>query len=133
MELMANSDNVLRGGLTRKHVDVPELLNVLRFEVTDPEILKPVQSAPGIRRYITPAEEFSLSEVTVDGNMRFENRNDASVEILICLSGEARADNGFAACELKLSRGMSMIVPASVKNYSLEGKAVFYRASVGNI
>lgn len=132
MELMANSDNVLRGGLTPKHVDVPELLNVLQFEETFPEILTPVQEAPGVRRYITPAEEFSLSEITVSGDLRFENRLEAGVEILFCLKGEAKAFDGSAEGKLALSKGMSMIVPAAVAGYALEGKAVFYRATMGD-
>ena len=41
MELMANSDNVLRGGLTKKHIDVPELMKILEFEASNPEILNP--------------------------------------------------------------------------------------------
>jgi len=131
MELMANSDNVLRGGLTPKHVAVPELLDVLRFEETVPEILNPVQEAPGIRRYITPAEEFALSEITVDGSFSFEDRQDAGVEILFCLRGGAAASDGSADGKLHLAKGMSMIVPAAVKTYTLEGSAVFYRASVG--
>jgi len=128
MELMANSDNVLRGGLTPKHVDVPELLNVLKFEETIPEVLKPVQEAPGIRRYITPAEEFVLSAITVNGSMRIDKSGDSGVEILLCLQGKATADDGVG--KLTLSKGMSMIVPASVKWYSLAGDAMFYRASV---
>jgi len=48
VELMAASDNVLRGGLTPKRVDVPELLRVLRFEVLDDPILKPTELSPGV-------------------------------------------------------------------------------------
>ena len=133
MELMANSDNVLRGGLTPKHIDVPELMKVLRFEETRPEILRPVQEAPGIRRYHTPAEEFALSEITVDGLLRFKNRENAGAEILFCLEGTSKASEDFVASELTLSKGMSIFVPASVKEYSLGGKAVFYMASMGGI
>lgn len=133
LEIMANSDNVLRGGLTPKHVDIPELLHVLRFKDTIPEVLKPVQGSQGIRRYITPAEEFDLSEITVDGNMRFGNRFDSGVEILFCLRGGARASDGSDGGELALSKGMSMIVPASVAEYTLEGNAIFYRASMGDV
>jgi mannose-6-phosphate isomerase len=131
MEIMANSDNVLRGGLTPKHVDVHELLNVLKFEETHPAILKPEQAAPGICRYATPAAEFELSEIKVDGCLRFENREGAGVEILICLQGKARAADGSPSGELMLTRGMSMIVPDAVTGYTLEGDAIFYRAAMG--
>ena len=45
LEVMANSDNVLRGGLTPKHVDVPELLRVLDFTPTTEETLRPATRA----------------------------------------------------------------------------------------
>ncbi|MEA3277320.1 MAG: mannose-6-phosphate isomerase, class I [Pseudomonadota bacterium] len=63
MELMANSNNVLRGGLTHKHVDLEELLRVLSFHGAPADILTP-ESAPGLPglvTYPTPAGEFALS------------------------------------------------------------------------
>lgn len=59
VELMANSDNVLRCGLTPKHVDVPELLKVTLFEPGDPGILRP--EGNGEEVYETPIDEFRLS------------------------------------------------------------------------
>ena len=63
IELMANSDNVLRGGLTPKHVDVPELLRVVRFGETSIQILDPEPVRPAESGYDCPAEEFSLSVI----------------------------------------------------------------------
>jgi mannose-6-phosphate isomerase len=60
---MANSDNVLRGGLTPKHVDVPELLKHIRFEATFPRIMAGDLSAGHITVYPTPAPDFELSRV----------------------------------------------------------------------
>src|SRR5690606_27044565 len=56
VELLANSDNVLRGGLTAKHIDVPELLSVLDFTPARPEILRPAGTVEQV--YRTPAREF---------------------------------------------------------------------------
>ncbi|MFT3900581.1 MAG: mannose-6-phosphate isomerase, class I [Gordonia sp. (in: high G+C Gram-positive bacteria)] len=68
IEVMANSDNVLRGGLTPKHIDVPELLRVLDFDPADPADLSPAVSTLGAERiYTTPAPEFRLSKVELDG------------------------------------------------------------------
>jgi mannose-6-phosphate isomerase len=86
VELMANSDNVLRGGLSSKHIDVPELIQVVDFSPHRPEIISPPPgimapgiSAPGIPlsgipddassffSYPGPFEEFSLS-VMQNGN-----------------------------------------------------------------
>ncbi|APA96132.1 Mannose-6-phosphate isomerase [Nocardia seriolae] len=61
VEIMANSDNVLRGGLTPKHVDVPELLRVLDFEPLDLPVFEPEQVSDNVFRYHTPAPEFALS------------------------------------------------------------------------
>ena len=66
LEIMANSDNVLRGGLTPKHVDVPELLAILVFEGRSPEVLEAAESGPGERVYRTPAREFELALLDVE-------------------------------------------------------------------
>lgn len=67
VELMGPSDNVLRGGLTPKHVDVPELLRVLDFRAGSVPMLVPEQVAAGVRAYMPPASDpatFELREVT---------------------------------------------------------------------
>ena len=60
IEVMANSDNVVRGGLTRKHIDVDELLAVVNFYAAAVSLVEPEQEAPGLLRYPTPAPEFVL-------------------------------------------------------------------------
>jgi mannose-6-phosphate isomerase len=69
VELMANSDNVLRGGLTPKHIDVEELTAILRFSPFKPEILRPSGGGnfPGLFRYPSPFREFSLTGITGRG------------------------------------------------------------------
>ena len=64
IEIMANSDNVLRGGLTPKHVDVPELMKVLDFTPGDVQVLHGDPGLPGEWVYPTPAMEFRLSRLT---------------------------------------------------------------------
>jgi mannose-6-phosphate isomerase len=65
VEIMANSDNVLRGGLTPKHVDVPELMKHIRFEATNPRILAGDRAAGHITVYGTPAPDFELSRISL--------------------------------------------------------------------
>ena len=61
MECMANSDNVLRGGLTPKHIDLTELFSVLNFDPFIPSVLKPARmSFPGCYKYKTSCDEFAL-------------------------------------------------------------------------
>ncbi|MEV6813442.1 mannose-6-phosphate isomerase, class I, partial [Micromonospora sp. NPDC051296] len=67
VEVMAASDNVLRGGLTAKHVDVAELLRVLRFEVLEKPVVSPRPVADGVVTWPVPVEDFALHRVTVDG------------------------------------------------------------------
>lgn len=68
VEAMANSDNVLRGGLTPKHIDVPELLRILDFRpVSRTELMPSVTPVGAERVYLTPAPEFRLSRIELDG------------------------------------------------------------------
>ena len=86
VEIMANSDNVLRGGLTPKHVDVPELLKHIRFEATHPHIL-PEDYGPGrIAIFKTPAPDFELSKISLMKGELLTIRAH-STEIFIVLEG----------------------------------------------
>lgn len=92
VEVMANSDNVLRGGLTPKHVDVPELLRVLDFSpVSIADIAPSMHTLNAELIYQTPATEFRLSRVELDGTGM---RRPSSIlfdvpgpQILLCTSG----------------------------------------------
>jgi mannose-6-phosphate isomerase len=87
VEIMANSDNVLRGGLTPKHIDVPELLKHIKFEVTHPHIL-PEDNGPGhISVYHTQAPDFELSKISLLQGEAITVRTH-SVEIFIVLEGK---------------------------------------------
>jgi mannose-6-phosphate isomerase len=92
IEVMANSDNVLRGGLTPKHVDVPELLRVLDFAPASEAALRPKTSEDGMETvYETPAPEFSVSVLSIDGDLLGHevdapSRHDGP-QILLCTEG----------------------------------------------
>jgi mannose-6-phosphate isomerase len=130
MELMANSDNVLRGGLTPKHVDIEELLNVLNFTERDITVLSPVPFEPCEGRYETGAAEFSLSVLTVTDKSRFASSEKRSVEILFCTEGLARISSGGSGGSLGILKGTALLVPASSPAYAIEGNAIIYKASV---
>jgi len=128
IELMANSDNVLRGGLTSKHMDVPELLEVVRFERGDVSVLDPPENARGEKIYGTPFQEFELSAVRLNGGRPYTGGQRRSVEIWIVVDGRARiAGEGFSR---PLDRGEVVLVPARLPSYLLEGQAELYRATV---
>lgn len=87
VEIMANSDNVLRGGLTPKHVDVAELLKHVRFEATHPKIIMEDYGPGRIAVYHTPAPDFELSKLSLLRGESLTIRAH-SVEIFIVLEGK---------------------------------------------
>ncbi|MGW4567360.1 mannose-6-phosphate isomerase, class I [Streptomyces sp. NPDC004561] len=123
VEIMANSDNVLRCGLTPKHVDVPELLRVVRFEAGDPGVLRPEASPDGEEVYETPIDEFRLSRyVLSEGGAAHDVTRDTP-QILLCTAGSVRAG------EHELSPGQSVFVPADEKA-EISGTGTIFRATV---
>ncbi len=130
IELMANSDNVLRGGLTPKHVDVEELLNVLNFEESNINILHTRRINSCEHRYESYAEEFALSVITVKTGMDYYSPDNRCVEILLCTDGDAAVADFAATKHVDIKKGMSILIPAAVKKYNIKGNAVFYKAAV---
>jgi mannose-6-phosphate isomerase len=130
IELMANSDNVLRGGLTSKHVDVSELLRVLKFADRDVTLLKPVKSVANELIYPSPAAEFVLSIITLSKGATYQSPKNRSVEILICTRGKATIFDLADLTEAQLPKGASAIVPASVERYRIKGQGTCYKAAV---
>ena len=130
IELMANSDNVLRGGLTPKHVDVPELLRVLEFEDQDVTLLKPQTTIAAELVYPSPAKEFELSVITLSKGTPYHSPVDRSVEILICTRGKATLTDDSSQTETQLQQGVSALIPAAVERYAISGEGVCYKAAV---
>ena len=125
VELMASSDNVLRGGLTKKHVDVPELLKVLDFSPIPPEPLRAMRvGAEEI--YETGAEDFRLSRVAGVFDLELPV---SSPQVVLCTGGTALlARDGVT---LKLNRGDSAFIPAG-DALRVTGEAELFRATAGD-
>ena len=136
VELMANSDNVLRGGLTGKFIDSEELMHVVEFKGTKKEKTLPVRNAvgdskrsdghdydpdhDGLETYLTPAKEFQLSRVPATSSVTMENRE--SMEILICTLGRGSLnyyDNNNRSQTELFETGTSLVVPACINEYSI--------------
>jgi mannose-6-phosphate isomerase len=130
IELMANSDNVLRGGLTPKHVDVSELLRILKFKDQDVTLLKPVKSIAYEQIYPSPATEFVLSAITLKRGETYLSPKNRSVEILLCTRGKVTVSDLSDQTETQLPQGASALVPASVERYSIKGQGTCYKAGV---
>ncbi|MGM0451627.1 MAG: mannose-6-phosphate isomerase, class I [Thermodesulfobacteriota bacterium] len=130
IELMANSDNVLRGGLTRKHIDVGELLRVLQFAPSTPEILEPEPAGPGQWRYRLTVDEFALSVICLAGAKPYAGPAQHSAEILLCVNGTARIFGPETTPPVEMEKGTAALIPAAAGKYRIEGIARLYKASV---
>ena len=130
IELMANSDNVLRGGLTPKHIDVQELLSVLNFTDGDLNILGPEILTSGEALYNTEAEEFVLSVLKIRKASPFNSPRNRSVEMMMCTEGEVTVTDLSDGETTLLTKGASILVPAALEQYLVEGEGILYKAAV---
>jgi mannose-6-phosphate isomerase class I len=80
--------------------------------------------------YPAEADEFTLSRITVHQGAHFESPRNRSVEIMICMEGDARIMGLNTDDSLPFSKGVSFIVPAAVDRYRIEGNATLYKAAV---
>lgn len=138
VEIMASSDNVLRGGLTTKHVDVPELLRVLDFTPVALADLSPtVRNLNAERIYLTPAADFRLSRVELDGTGLVHASSISfdmpGPQILLTTAGaiEVRPIDGSPSATVPAGAGAW--IPDSdpdVVVHAAASRAVFYRALV---
>lgn len=129
VELMANSDNVIRGGLTSKYVDVPELLEIIDVTPRPPEILEARRVAPGERVFDTPVPDFRMSVIDLSADTPHTHTTDEGVELVLVADGHATfVPEGGAA--VVANRGRAVVVAGSVRGYRVEGSARLYRASV---
>ncbi|HVM89723.1 MAG TPA: mannose-6-phosphate isomerase, class I [Puia sp.] len=128
VELMANSDNVLRGGLTPKHIDVHELLKHVKFEQTIPQIIHEKKEGEHIVFYPTPAPDFKLSKIELGKNEGIL-LHSVSAEIYIVMQGslQVKENSNVFNC----SKGVAFISfdKAEFNLFTIEG-AVVYKASV---
>lgn len=132
VEIMANSDNVLRGGLTPKHVDVPELLRVLDFEPAEVDVLDPTLASSSIPvLYNTPAREFALSRAVMSDGESVKLDSDGP-QIVLCTVGRVALDDG--GDEVILEQGHAVWVSASDPTVTVAarwGPAEVFGATVG--
>jgi mannose-6-phosphate isomerase len=121
VELMSNSDNVLRGGLTPKHVDVPELMKHTSFKAVIPEILVPGKDS-GEHRLEFPVRDFGLTIATVNSESQYRFRSEGP-EILLVLEGSGSIG------EKKAVKGSSFFITPG-EDVACEGDFKLVRAWV---
>ncbi len=139
LEVMASSDNVVRGGLTSKHIDIDTLLAIADTEPLAPAVLRP-EPADGIACYDAGVREFSLRRITLDDT-------SAAVEgpaVLLCTEGTAAVDDratspsdGRAGRSEQgrmqaLGKGQAAWLAAAEGPVRLSGRATLYCAALGS-
>ncbi len=125
VELMANSDNVLRAGLTPKHIDVPELMKHTRFEEVTPDIMKGIKGRDGEKVYPCPVADFGIARVELQGGQSYLGTAQ-SLEIMVITSGGAVVNNSIV-----IKRGESLaVLPGGDYDIQSSGECVLFKAFV---
>ncbi|KEQ18625.1 mannose-6-phosphate isomerase, class I [Endozoicomonas numazuensis] len=127
LEIMACSDNVLRGGLTSKHVDVPELLKTIEFDTIalSDLCLKPEAEENGETRFVSPVDDFLFSVIAAENVSGALKVNAA--EILFCVEGQQVIKAGEKSVEL--TPGSACFISAATGSYQVVGKGRLARAT----
>ncbi len=132
VEIMANSDNVLRGGLTPKHIDVGELRQIVDFTPGLPGLVARMEESPGVWRYATPAPEFTLWRVEATGpgqGALSELPGEGGGRVVLVVSGTLTVVS--EQDELVLNRGESAFVTAQDRAVTVTGAGTAFVGGPG--
>jgi mannose-6-phosphate isomerase len=128
IEIMASSDNVLRGGLTNKHIDVPELLKHVKCEATHPQIIKGERNGKELI-YKTPAPDFELSSFILH-NGDSVSFVPLTAEILLLVDGQAEITNKGNKVMLKKGQPSALVLPGNEVRIKATEPAWLFKAGV---
>lgn len=128
VELMANSDNVLRGGLTPKHIDVEELILNIKFESIEPVIIEGTKPCMGESVYPAPVQDFGIASITLDGSNSYSYEAE-SMDMFLVVEGGCVVNN-----QMTIKTGEAFVVfPGNKLNIHASGKTLIYRAFVPSL
>jgi mannose-6-phosphate isomerase len=128
VELMAASDNVLRGGLTPKYIDVPELLSVLDFESLPVPYLRPTFPSEGVEEFRPGVPDFVLARIHTQLNERAAYRPDGAA-IAICTEGSFEIHG--ERSDTTLERGQSVFITPEEGAITFTGVGTVFLAAPG--
>jgi len=132
VEIMANSDNVLRGGLTTKHIDVTELMKHVKCEATIPQIITGDVNEEGERTYNTPVPDFTLSVFEMEkGDVA--SFNPTTTEIVLLTEGVVEADDDDTTIKLQAGTPSAVVFPGATVYLAAAAKSVVFRASAAQL
>ncbi|BCW48169.1 mannose-6-phosphate isomerase, class I [Arthrobacter sp. StoSoilB13] len=118
IEVMASSDNVLRGGLTGKHVDIPELMRTVDFTPLPVPCLNSSMTEPGRRVWEPPFNEFQLQQIELDADNRHIELPPGSPAIVLVVDGQGTVAS--TSQSLHLHRGQSAFIGATEHGVTLQ-------------
>jgi mannose-6-phosphate isomerase len=130
IELMVNSDNVFRGGLTDKYMNIPLLLDHLDFNPTIPNILKPIVIGQNEKRFIIPSSDFELKEYELQKGNELIIAASAGPSILLCLNGSICLKTEDS---IPITSGEAFFIPHNTKIHveqKGEDRAVLFKAGI---
>ena len=128
IEIMASSDNVLRGGLTPKHVDVAELQKVLTFAGGPVDLVKTKELSRGLFEYVAPVDDFILYRAELSGDVVMADLNIPGASIVLCTAGEIAVSNSIEE-RVVLQRGEAAFIGDDAKKFSLAGSGTAFLAT----
>jgi len=128
VEIMASSDNVLRGGLTEKHVDVDALADIV-----DPSPIAPAVQIPDepLHRYHSPVAEFTLYRVVFDPSFSVQVVSDGPA-IVLAVDGTIEGEGSSHSGPLRIESGHAAFIPAGEQGVTLTGAGLGFVAAVGD-
>jgi len=127
VEVMLASDNVLRGGLTPKHIDVAELSEVLVFEPTSPVVTKTKTLAVGFERFDLPTPEFEFYRAQVGSNNMLVDLNLPGDAIVLCTQGAVAVSSSKDEREV-INAGEAAFISGDARTFSLSGNGTAFIA-----
>ena len=129
VEIQDNSDNVMRAGLTPKHVDANEFLNVLDIEVAKAcEVVRPKQLVRGLSVYPAISDDYCLHRVEVSGQNLLADIKLPGDSIFVCIAGEVAVSNSLEE-RVVLRKGEAAYLTADAKFFSFAGSGTGYLGS----
>jgi mannose-6-phosphate isomerase len=127
VEVMLASDNVLRGGLTPKHIDVEELTKVLVFESTDPQLVRTKTLAVGFEKFDLPTPEFDFYRASVSSTNLLADLNLPGDAIVLCTEGSVALSNSQEERQV-LNSGEAAFMAGDARSFSLAGNGSVFIA-----
>ena len=124
VELMACSDNVIRGGLTPKYVDIVELLKIVDCREVTPQIISAAPQNQSEFTYKTPVKDFALAQIRVEPQQHTE-LNLQSAGILLVMQGELKIQEKSTALTLKQGESAFITADSNVEIMSEKGGYAF--------